>query len=225
MDKFIELVKKENIALNEEMLDKFSVYYQELLKANEHINLTAITEKEEVYLKHFYDSLCLLKATKEIHTLLDVGSGAGFPSIPVKIVDESVDITIVDSLQKRINFLKELTDKLNIRAELIHSRIEDFKLKNYFDVVTARAVSKLNVLVEYCLPFVKVGGVFVAMKGPNTLDEIKGSEKAILLLGGKLKEVMTYETPYGDRTLIVIEKIKKVNGYPRTAAQIKNNPL
>ena len=225
---FVDLLKKENIELTEEMLQKLEMYFEELVEVNKVMNLTAITEKNEVYIKHFYDSLCIVKAhnfTNE--TLLDVGSGAGFPGIPLKIVFPNIKLTIVDSLQKRIKFLESLTKKLDLKnVTLIHSRIEDYKEKNSFDIVTARAVSRLNILTEFCLPFVKVNGKFVALKGSQISEELEEGKSAINTLGGKLEKVIEYNIPGGERNLVVVKKVKNTSkDYPRPFAKIKTKPL
>ncbi len=215
--------------LTPEMSIQFESYYQFLTKQNEVMNLTAITDKEEVYTKHFLDSIHLTKAGDfENASLLDVSSGAGFPSIPLKIVCPKAKITIVDATMKRIDFLTQLSAKLGISDnQLIHGRIEDFKKKNSFDFVTARAVAKLNILTELCLPFVKVGGLFIAMKSTHYEEELVEAFPSIHELGGQFREVILY--PLDDdlsHALIIIEKMRKTSDeYPRTFAQIKKKPL
>ena len=226
-EKFELLLKGLNIDLTEKKYNQFIKYYEMLVEWNEKINLTTIIEFDEVFIKHFYDSLCLVKA---IHlnnqTLLDVGSGAGFPSIPLKIIYEDLNITIIDSLNKRINFLTHLTKALDIKAELIHGRAEEHKNRNYYDLVTARAVSNLQILSEICIPFVKKEGYFIALKGSNYKEELKKSTKAIDILGGKLNEVIEYDFEGNQRSLIVINKVKDTNSkYPRIYGKIKSSPL
>lgn len=226
-EKFELLLNDINIELTDEKYNQFMKYYELLIEWNEKINLTAITDFEDVFIKHFYDSLCLVKGIDlNKQTLFDVGSGAGFPSIPLKIIFEDLDITIIDSLNKRINFLKVLIKELGIEAKLIHGRAEEHKHRNYYDIVTARAVSNLQVLSELCIPFVKKSGVFIALKGLNYQDELEKSNKAISILGGRLENVVEYEIEGQRRSLIIIEKVKDTNTkYPRIYGKIKSNPL
>lgn len=225
--KFELLLQGLGIELTENMYNQFMRYYELLIEWNSKINLTAITEFEDVFIKHFYDSLCLVKGIKlNSETLLDVGSGAGFPSIPLKIVYNDINITIIDSLNKRINFLKLLTAELNIAVELIHGRAEEHKLKNHYDLVTARAVSNLQILSELCIPFVRKDGCFIALKGSNYEEEVIKSKKAINILGGKLNEVVQYTVEGLGRSLIIIDKVKDTNNkYPRIYGKIKSSPL
>ena len=226
-------LKELNVELNEKIESSFNMYYEKLVSVNEYMNLTAITERSEVYNKHFYVSLTILKALKDMHNfiLCDVGSGAGFPSIPLAIVRNDVDVTIIDALNKRINFLNELINELNLsNAHAYHARAEEYQRtkRETFDVVTARAVARLNVLLELCMPLVKVGGLFIAMKGKDSNNELIEASKAINILGGKIKETITLELPdgAGTRDIIVIEKIKECNSkYPRSFAKIKEKPL
>ena len=175
---FIKELEQLNINASKEMENKFEIYYNRLIEVNSYMNLTAITEREEVYIKHFLDSLFITKAidiTKPF-SLCDVGSGAGFPSIPLAIVTNNAKVTIIDALNKRINFINDLAQKLNLdNVNAIHARAEDYakEKREDFDYVTARAVARLNVLVELCLPLVKVGGLFIAMK---TQDEVELNE-------------------------------------------------
>lgn len=224
---FKKLVEEIGIELDEHQIKLFEVYYEHLIEWNNKINLTAITEEKEVYIKHFYDSLCFSKIKiLDDETLLDVGSGAGFPSIPLLIAFPNLKVTIIDAQQKRINFLESLTKKLNLQVKLIHGRAEEFSFKNHFDIVTARAVSNMQVLTELCLPFARVGGDFIALKGPNYSEELEGSLNAIKLLGGEVDNVVTYELNQQSRSLIGIKKIQKTKGmYPRKFSQIKKNPL
>ncbi|KRN25853.1 16S rRNA (guanine(527)-N(7))-methyltransferase RsmG [Lacticaseibacillus camelliae] len=219
-------------------LAKFARYYQDLVAANEHVNLTAITEQSAVYLKHFYDSLTLLEAVPALKseplTLCDVGAGAGFPSLPVKIMAPQLDVTIVDSLNKRIAFLDGLVQALGLSGvHLYHDRAETFGGKRSahreaYDVVVARAVAPLNVLAELCLPLVRPGGQFVALKGSKGEEEISHAKTAFGELGGQLKQVQTLSLPEtGDpRTLIVVDKISKTPGrFPRKPGTPSKQPL
>lgn len=224
---FEESVSNLGITLNNKQKQQFEIYYETLVEWNSKMNLTAITEKNDVYKKHFFDSLCLIKATNvTTESLLDVGSGAGFPSIPLKIIYPELKITIIDALKKRITFLEELVSKLDIEAELIHGRAEEYKRKHCFDLVTARAVANLNMLSELCIPFVKVGGSFIAMKGPKLKEELQSSETAIKTLGGEISKQVEYQVDEDNRSIVVIKKKFKTSPkYPRRFNQIKANPL
>ena len=231
-NKFVECVTKLGIEINDLQLNQLKQYYELLIEYNNKINLTAIVNKEDVYLKHFYDSLTLFKAIdlNKIETMCDVGSGAGFPGIVIKILFPKIKITLIDSLNKRILFLKDVIKKLNLKEiEAIHQRAEIFALSNRekYDLVTARAVAPLNVLSELCIPLIKKDGYFVAMKG-NNKEELKTSEKAIKKLGGNITKIINFILIFenSNRTLI---KIKKVNltskKFPRKYSDIKKNPL
>ena len=230
---FREEVFKLDVKLTSTMEEQFKEYFAFLVEKNQVMNLTAITEEEEVYRKHFLDSLELLQVLKDMpkYTLCDVGSGAGFPSIPLAIVQDQVEVTIIDALNKRIGFLKELVQKLNVNnVEAIHSRAEDYaKIKREsFDVVTARAVARLNVLSELCLPLTKVGGLFLAMKGSSGEEELRESKKAIELLGGSILKTISFTLPdeQEQRQIIVIKKIKPTPAkYPRSFSKIKERAL
>lgn len=225
--KFTKMLQSLDIELTDEKYKKFVVFYELLVEWNEKINLTTITNFDDVFLKHFYDSLCLVKGIKlKDQRLLDVGSGAGFPSIPLKIVFNELDVTIIDSLNKRIKFLDVLTKALEIKVRLIHGRVEEHKFKNHYDIVTARAVSKFRVLTELCLPFVKVGGLFIAFKGPKYNKEYQEGKKAIQILGGVLSKTIEYDVDNQRRALIIIEKtICTGKQYPRIYNKIKSKPL
>ena len=230
MDFIVEL-EKLNININNDMLNKFELYYNKLIEVNSYMNLTAITEHDQVYLKHFYDSLTITKAIKgDNYNILDVGAGAGFPSVPLAIVKPNINVTIIDSLNKRINFLNDLTKYIGIYNVLaIHARAEEF-IKNKresYDYVTARAVARLNVLAELCMPYVKVGGYFIALKG-NDKEEIDEASNAIKVLGGKIEEIINFNLPddQGERNIVVIKKIKpSLTKYPRIFKTIKDKPL
>jgi len=223
----IEL-EKLGIILTEEQSRQLEKFYQILIEENEKINLTRITEKNEVYLKHFYDSLTLIKLIdfSQVETVLDVGSGAGFPGIVLKIVFPHLKITLLDALKKRVNYLNKTIDLLNLKNIVaIHERSEVYAHKNKesFDIVTARAVANLKVLSELTIPLVKLGGYFLAMKG-NIEEEVKEAEEQIEILGGKIVQIDEFALPKegGNRTLIKIEKMKSTpNQYPRTMDKIK----
>ena len=220
---FKEELLKLNIELTEEASSRFDSYYKRLVSVNEVMNLTAITEHDEVYNKHFLDSLMIVKAldlSKEF-SLCDVGSGAGFPSIPLAIVSNNAKVTIIDALNKRINFLNDLVTELGLtNVVALHERAEDFaKVKREaFDVVTARAVARLNVLSELCLSLTRVGGYFIAMKGQDGKNELSEAKNAIETLGGKFERVISLELPdsAGARDIIIIKKVKETpKKYPR----------
>lgn len=222
-------LKELNIELTFEQQELFRKYYEFLIQENKKYNLTAITDEEEVYYKHFYDSLTLIKTNliKEGVSLCDIGSGAGFPGIPLKIIYPNLKLTIVESQTKKTEFLKKLVNFLELdNVEIINKRAEEYAHTKYFDVVTARAVADLSILNELCLPLVKKGGYFIAMKG-NYDEELKRTLNGINILGGKLIEVLSFELPkkMGKRNLIIIKKEKMVQGYPRAFSQIKKKPL
>lgn len=230
---FKEDLKKLNIELTNEAFLNFEEYYKFLVEYNEHVNLTAITDYDVVYYKHFYDSLTLslaLDVTKPIN-LVDVGAGAGFPSIPNAIVFNNLNVTIIDALNKRINFLNELIAKLKLNnAKALHARAEEYAAfhREEADVVTARAVARLNILAELCIPLVKVGGLFVAMKSVESEQEFLEAKGAIKTLGAEHLKTISVELPnqMGHREILVFKKVNKTpSKYPRQFSQIKNKPL
>lgn len=231
-EEFIKEVEKLNITLTNDMLEKLEKYYNLLIEKNKVMNLTSITNKEEVYLKHFYDSLTIVKVidlNKNI-TIADLGTGAGFPGIVLKIVFDNLDITLVDSLNKRINFLNEVIKELNLKnIRTVNKRIENFsKEKNEkYDILVTRAVSKTNIILELGCKALKVNGNFILMKG-NIKEEINESKNAIDKLGFIIerKEVFLLPKENSTRTLLNLKKCKKTdNIYPRDFAKIKKNPL
>lgn len=233
---FINALKNQGIELSEIQIGQFNTYYKMLVEWNEKINLTAVTEKEEVYLKHFYDSITPLfyADIEEGASLCDVGAGAGFPSIPMKIIRPDLKVTIVDSLNKRINFLNELTAVLGLdKIHLVHDRAETFghhkaDARHMFDVVTARAVAQLNVLSELCLPLVRTGGQFIVMKGKKAQEELDESKFALDLLGGELTKVHQLSLPKeeSDRYIMIINKKRKTpKQYPRKPGTPNKSPL
>ena len=225
--------KKIGIELSDTQAEQFERYYELLIEWNEKINLTRITDREEVALKHFADSLTLVKhyEIKQNAKVIDVGTGAGFPGIPLKILRPDISLTLLDSLNKRLNFLSTVCSEIGIDAELVHSRAEDGgrnpKLRESYDLAVSRAVARLNVLSEYCLPFVKVGGAFAAMKGPDAEEEIKEAENAVKILGGKTIKSDFFELgSAGGRTIVIAEKLSKTpKAYPRQSSKIKSKPL
>lgn len=207
----------------------FSTYYDNLIKTNKVMNLTNITEEKEVYLKHFYDSVILIKAFElKNKSILDIGAGAGFPSIPIKLLERTLKVTIVDGLNKRINFLKDLVNILQLNdINLLHSRAEDLDKKMKYDFVTARAVARLNILAELALPYVKIGGYFIAYKSINYQEELDEAVPGINKLGGSLDKIIVYElSPELKHVLLVIKKVKETPIiYPRQFGKIKKSPL
>lgn len=230
-EEFVKALKRLNIDISEKQLNDLDIYYKMLIEYNTHTNLTRITEEHEVYLKHFYDSLTLVKAISlNNQTLLDVGTGAGFPGLVLKIVFPNLKVTLVDSLNKRITFLDTVIKTLQLKdVKTMHARAEEYALNNKekFDIVTSRAVANLNMLSELCIPFVKLGGYFIPMKA-DAKEEIETSRKAIKTLGGVIKNIINFQLPNdtGIRTLIKIEKVSKTSEkYPRKFAEIKKKPL
>lgn len=221
---------KQQIQLINDKKEIFEKYYEKLVSYNQKVNLTAITDKAQVFTKHFLDSILPIDAIPVGATVVDVGAGAGFPSLPIKIVRDDVKITMVDSLNKRINFLNELTKELNIESTNIHARAEDFAKLNRekFDVAVARAVAKLNTLLEYLLPLVKVGGMVLAFKGNNFEEELKEAQNALSVLGGEYIKTFQFNLPnkQGERNIIVIKKIKPTPAnFPRDKNLPKLKPL
>lgn len=223
-NKFIEELKKINISINELQLKQLERYYELLVEYNKVMNLTGITIKEEVYLKHFYDSLTIAKVIdlNQYDTLCDVGTGAGFPGLVIKIIYPNLKITLLDSLNKRLNFLNIVIKELNLKdIETIHIRAEEYKKQ--FDIVVARAVAPLNILLEYCIPITKVNGYFIAMKGKN-----EEANNALKELNSEIIETNSFLLPIeqSNRTIIKIKKIKETNKkFPRKYSEIKKNPL
>lgn len=220
-----------SLEYSHEIHEKFEIYCDFLIEYNKNVNLTAITNPEDVWRKHFADSIMLLKYVEipADASLIDVGTGAGFPSIPVKIYRSDIKLTMLDSLNKRIIFLDQLCEKLEINTETVHGRAEDYGKKECFrekfDVATARAVAAMPVLSEYCMPFVKKNGVFAAMKGPN--ENAEDSQKSVSLLGGDTIKAFRYKLGNDDdRQIFSVKKISHTpSGYPRNSSQIKNKPL
>lgn len=234
-DGFASLLGNKGLDLQNNQREQFEEYYKELVSWNETMNLTGITEREQVYLKHFYDSISLafFIPAASVHSVIDVGSGAGFPSIPLKIMFPYLQVTIVDSLNKRIGFLNHLIKHLRLnQVQCIHGRAEDVarhqEYRDQFDLATARAVARLNVLTELCLPFVKKGGLFVAMKGADPSDEVTEARFSIKELDAELEQVVAFELPveHSDRHLIIIRKLQATSmKYPRKAGTPLRNPL
>ena len=231
-EEFLNALKDINIILNDKQIDQLNTYYELLVEYNKVMNLTAITEKKDVYLKHFYDSITLNKIIdlSKVNTLCDIGTGAGFPGLVLKIVFPNLKITLVDSLNKRIYFLNTVINKLNLEnIEAIHERAEIFSINNIekYDVITARAVAKLNVLLELSIQAIKINGYFIAMKS-NVSEELINIEKTLEKLNCKFENKIEFKLPIenSNRTLVKIKKINKTsNIYPRKFEQIKKKPL
>ncbi len=224
-----------DIGLSEAQALQFETYFKLLIEWNEKINLTAITEESEVITKHFIDSVMCLESGvfEDGSKVIDVGTGAGFPGIPLKIAKSSLDVTLLDSLAKRLNFLGEVVDSLSLEnVATVHARAEDGgrveALREKFDIAISRAVANLSTLSELCLPFVKVGGCFISMKGPGVEEELDSAKKAINILGGKVEKIIPYEIPTTDlnHNLVVIRKISKTPAkFPRMAPKPAKDPI
>ena len=230
---FLQLLSQAGIEPMEEDYVKFSIYCQMLQEWNEKINLTAITDDQGIAVKHFVDSLLPLTMfdLPDHARLIDVGTGAGFPSIPMKLIRPDLQLILLDSLEKRLNFLRNLSARLGIDAVTLHARAEeagrDPKHREKYDVATSRAVAAMGVLAEYCLPLVKVGGVLLALKGSSGRQEAEDGKRAIELCGGRVEQIHDYALPNGDpRTLVIVRKISQTPPkYPRNAGQISKRPL
>ncbi len=223
------------LELEQKNIDDFVIYKQLLKEWNEKINITTITDDFEIDIKHFLDSLTPLTTDlfKENITVIDVGTGGGFPGIPIKIVRKDLDIVLMDSTNKKINFLKDVIDKLGLdKIQAIHARAEelgrDSLYREKFNIAISRAVAQLNTLCEYCLPFVKVGGYFISMKGPDIEEELEEARNSIKVLGGRLMDIKIVKLPLSDIThsLIIIEKVKETpTKYPRGGGKPRKKPL
>ena len=234
-EEFYQLLKQQQIELTDRQQMQFERYFELLVEWNKKINLTAITEKKEVYLKHFYDSIAPIlqgRIKNQNIKLLDIGAGAGFPSLPMKILYPALDVTIIDSLNKRILFLNHLADELGLeKVHFYHGRAEDFAqdkdFRAQFDIVTARAVARMQILAELTIPFLKVGGRLLALKATNAPEELTEANNALSLLFSKVKENSSYQLPNGDpRYITIVDKKKETpNKYPRKAGIPNKRPL
>lgn len=208
--------------------DQYKIFIDYLLEVNSHTNLTTITDIDEIKIKHIEDSLSVLDLIKENDKVLDIGSGAGFPGIPLAI-EKEIDLTLIDSVNKKVNFMNQAIEKIDLKnARAIHSRAEDFAKDNRekYDVVVSRAVANMTTLSELCLPFVKVGGIFIALKGPKADEELEEAKNAIKILGGKVIDIERFDLSGNERANIVVKKIHPTNNkYPRGKNLPKNKPL
>lgn len=233
-DYLLEATKDFRIKLDDTQLEQLDIYFKLLVEWNEKINLTAITDEQGVAVKHFADSLTLFNYI-DVPTgasVIDVGTGAGFPGLVLKIARPDIKLTLLDSLNKRLIFLKAVLDETGLDAKLVHSRAEDgankAEYREKYDFAVSRAVAQLNVLSEYCLGYAKKGGKFVALKGPNADDEIANAKKALQILGGKLVNKYEFDLPQdgGNRNILEILKVNSTPPkYPRNSGKIKSNPL
>lgn len=231
--KFISEVNKISVELSEVQLEQFRLYYEMLVEKNKVMNLTGITDWDEVLEKHFLDSISLIRAVdlNQKLTVMDMGTGAGFPGIPLKIAFPNLKVTLADSLNKRVLFLQEVIDALKLEdIEAIHGRAEDLardkKYREQYDLSVSRAVANLSTLSEYCLPFVKIGGQFISYKSGEIEEEVNASKSAVFLLGGKVKDIVKFELGESGRSFIVIDKVKGTpKTYPRKAGTPSKKPL
>lgn len=216
-----------DLPLNEQQLAHFETFGTALIEKNKVMNLTAITEPTAVAKLHFADCLALLKLVDfKNKSVIDVGCGAGFPGVPLKLGEPSIDLTLLDSLQKRITWLTETLEAMNVSAHCVAARAEEYPQRELFDIATSRAVARLNILCELCLPFVKVGGCFVAMKAAAAEEELLEANRAISMLGGKLERIAEYEIDGAVRRVLLIRKVKPTPAqYPRRFSKIKQSPL
>lgn len=233
LEKFLKGLEELHIQLTEEQVQQFIKYYEMLVEKNKVMNLTAITEFDEVIEKHFLDSLSLIKVydLKKDISVLDMGTGAGFPGIPLKIAFPELKVTLADSLNKRILFLQDVIDELHLeKIEAVHARAEELgKNKAYremYDLVVSRAVANLSSLEEYCVPFVKIGGNFISYKSGEIEEEVANAKNATFLLGGKVKDVYKFDLYEQKRSFVIIEKVKGTpKTYPRKAGTPTKTPL
>lgn len=235
IDTLIEGARELNVDLSEDQKKKFDMFKELLKEWNEKINITAITEDREIDIKHFLDSISIFKSGKILagKSIIDIGTGGGFPGVPIKIIEEDCQVTLFDSLNKRLIFLDEVIDKLGLKdIRTVHGRAEEFGRKEdfreCFDLATSRAVASLNTLCEYALPFVKPGGYFIAMKGPDVDEEMENSKKAIEILGGEIEGKIDVLLPFSDigHNLLIIKKLAKTPAkYPRGGGKPRKSPL
>lgn len=229
---FIEETKKNNIDIDEKKINYFYEYMLGILEWNSKVNLTAITDERMFIVKHFIDSLTVNRLLKDRKSVIDIGTGAGFPGIPIKILNENIKITLIDSINKKLNVIRDISSKIGLsNLEIIHTRAEELannnKYREMYDVATTRAVSNLSTIVEYMLPFVKIDGIAICMKGPNYQEELKQASKAIEILGGNLEGIEKINVDDElERNLIIIKKVNKTpNKYPRGQGKPLKEPI
>lgn len=221
-------LKKNNIKLEKSQYEKYYIYMKNVLEWNTKINVTAVRDEENFIIKHYIDSLMISNYINNGVKIVDIGTGAGFPGIPLKLYNENIDITLIDSINKKLNVIRESIKELNLeKIDIIHSRAEDLAVKNgyreNYDIVTTRAVSNLSTILEYMMPFIKIGGYAICMKGPNYNEELDAAKNAIKILGGKLESIENFniDTEY-ERNIIVVKKIEKT---PKRFPRSGNKPL
>lgn len=229
---FLIELEKNHMVVNEEKIPLFYKYMKEIIEWNEKINVTAITEEKEFIRKHFVDSLTISNLIKDGEKIIDIGTGAGFPGIPLKIIKENSNITLIDSVNKKLNVIRDISQKIELsNLEIIHTRAEDLAnnelYREKFDIVTTRAVSNFSTIMEYMLPFIKIGGKAICMKGPNFQEELAKAKRAIQILGGNIKNVETCVVSNDfERNIIIVEKIKNTpKKYPRGQGKPLKEPL
>ena len=234
-EELIEKAKEYGIKVTPEQAEKFNLYLKLLLEWNEKINLTAITDPHEAVIKHFVDSISFIKSfnMKQGAKVIDVGTGAGFPGVPLKIMRPDIKLTLLDGLNKRLKFLQDVADKLGFEAEFVHKRAEEagklHEMREKFDVVTARAVAPMNTLCEYCIPLVKMKGYFVAMKGPSLEEEMETAANAVEILGCEVEKIESFILPDEEKSERKIAVMRKFNftpkEYPRHGNKISKSPI
>lgn len=229
---FLEKLKENNLKIEEEKIEKFYNYMLGIIEWNEKINVTAITDEEMFIVKHFIDSLTINKYVNDAKALIDIGTGAGFPGIPLKIMNPNTKITLIDSVNKKLNVIRDLSTKINLdKIEIIHTRAEDLAQNNEYrekyDIATTRAVSNISTIVEYMLPFIKINGIAICMKGPNFKEELEDAKKAIEILGGKIEKIESLNVGQElERNIIVIKKVKNTpKKYPRGQSKPLKEPI
>jgi 16S rRNA (guanine527-N7)-methyltransferase len=229
---FLEETKKINIEVTDLMINQFYNYMLGIIEWNDKVNVTAITDEKMFIVKHFIDSLTVNGYLENKTSLIDIGTGAGFPGIPLKILNPNLKVTLIDSVNKKLNVIRDLSERINLEnIEIIHTRAEDLannsKYREKYDVATTRAVSNLSTIVEYMLPFVKVGGIAICMKGPNYKEELEDSKNAIKILGGEIEKIDTLNVNDElERNIIIIKKVKETSKkYPRGQGKPLKEPI
>lgn len=229
---FLEEIKKNEIEVTDNQVEQFYNYMIGIIDWNQKINVTAITDEKMFIVKHFIDSLTINKYVKDSNSLIDIGTGAGFPGIPLKIINSNTKITLIDSVNKKLNVIRDLSSKINLEnLEIIHTRAEDLAQKKeyreMYDIATTRAVSNISTIIEYMLPFVKVNGLAICMKGPNFKEELDDAQKAIEVLGGKVEKIESLNVGEEiERNIIIIRKVKNTpNKYPRGQSKPLKEPI